>query len=71
MKTLKDFKLRKWKTPAAPYEPVGLVVLVMTKGSEVLRAYRKQPSETKKSPLVYYSERDNQPIEGVIAWDIP
>lgn len=69
-KTMRDMTLRQWKPLGAPYEPVGLTVLVMTEGCEIFRAYREKPCASKKDDLGYVRECDGEVVQDALCWDI-
>lgn len=68
--SLSDLALRNWKALGAPYEPVGLSVLVLTEDHQIFKAYRKKPCQSKGEKLEYIRECDGQPVEKAIGWDI-
>lgn len=69
-KVLKDLQNRQWKRVGAPYEPVGLSVLLLTEGEQMFWGYRKNPKKNKSEPLVYYREEDDKEITDALYWDV-
>jgi len=67
-KTIHNYNTRNWNSPNH-FEPVGIEVFLFLDNGEILKGYRKNPSESKDKHGTYYRSYDDQPIsENILGW---
>lgn len=65
---LREYRARHWNNVRNVLEPVGCKVYVLTSDSEVFKAVRKTPAESRDCPNTYYRVEDDKEINGVAYW---